>query len=109
MPRKYDVEMLKELAAQPKKKGGRPKKYHTEEERRIADAERHRKATLRARLIAEGKEIPEELRIIRPRRYMSDEDRALARKQQAINTYYRTHEQHKLNGIIYWYRKKIIA
>lgn len=80
MPRKYDIEMLKELAAQPKKKGGRPKKYHTEEERRLKDLERHRIANQRAKFAANGEEIPEELRVKKVRKYASEEERIEADK-----------------------------
>ena len=107
MPRKYDLSLLQELAQRPKSKGGRPRKFATPEQKRAADAEYHRIAYQRAKLLALGEPLPDELKPKKPRKYATDEERACARKQQSLNAYYRTHDTHKLNLVISTMRKKL--
>lgn len=88
--RKYDPSLLQELAQRPKSKGGRPRKFTTPEQKRAADAEYHRIAYQRAKLLALGEPLPEELKPKKPRKYATDEERALARKEYTAE-YERSH------------------
>lgn len=92
MSTKYDKTMLLQLAQQPKSKGGRPRKFATPEEKRAADVEYHRIARLRAKCIAEGKELPDELKLKRIRKYASEEERRQAVKTRT-NEYFQTHKE----------------
>lgn len=107
MPTKYDQTLLLQLAQQPKKKGGRPRKFATPEEKRAADAEYHRIARQRAKLLAQGEALPEELKPKRPRRYTSDEERreATIHRKRTFNA---THKELvNYTNLICRIRKKI--
>lgn len=107
MPIKYDQSQLLQLAQQPKKKGGRPRKFATPEEKRAADAEYHRNAYHRAKLLAEGKELPDELKPKRPRRFATDEERreSIIHRKRLFNANHK--ENNNRVSAIYRLRKKL--
>ena len=108
MPRKYDEELIKQLAQQPPKPpGGRPRKFNTPEEKRAADAESHRIAARRAKLIAQGEPLQDDLKLKRARRFMSDEERIEARHRRDI-AYCSTHtEARGIRDAVYRMRQKM--
>lgn len=81
MSRKYTPEMLEAEITRPKKKGGRPKKYQSEEERKKAITEASKRRYWRKKYAEECKEIPEEY-ALRERSYATDEERRIAQAQR---------------------------
>lgn len=86
-PRKYTPEQLEAEIARPKKKGGRPKKYATEEERRAANAEYANRFYWRKKN-AESFIVDDPTVALRKQMHTTDEERQESHRQQSLRYYY---------------------
>lgn len=92
--RKYTIEQLEAELARPKSKGGRPKKYQTEEERKRANAEYVRRHNHRVKNESQG--IVDETYASRNRTHQTEEDRRIAHCESS-KVYVASHlDQHRL-------------
>ena len=93
--RKYTPEQLQAEVARPKGKGGRPKKYATEEERKAAKNESLRRTRLRKKHIEAGIVLDEYI-APRKRSYATDEERQEGARE-SDRRYVAAHlEEHRL-------------
>jgi hypothetical protein len=94
--RKYDIATLEAEIARPKGKGGRPRKYNTEEERRAARIEYDRRRRARKRNERDGIENDETLALRRAARFASDEERRAAHVRRTTLYNARHPEMHRI-------------
>lgn len=104
--RKYTEEQLQAELDRPRKKGGRPRKYATEEEARAAHHARIMIAQKRARIIAQGGVVPPELMPTRVPRRANDDERKMVRREY-VDRYLAEHaDQCKLAWAATKYKQK---
>jgi hypothetical protein len=86
--RKYTDDAIQAERARPKGRGGRPRKYASEEEKKAARAEAVRRHYWRKKNADCGVEVDGAIAAQRHERYETDEERAAARREQALRQYY---------------------
>ena len=101
--RKYTAEQIQAEIDRPKSKGGRPKKYHTPEEKQEAMRDANRRAYHRKRDIRDGIAIDGAL-VLRKAMYDTDEERHRARILNNIK-YKQSHaDETRLSAIVHYHK-----
>lgn len=102
--RKYTPEILEAEIARPKGRGGRPRKYATEEERKKALNEASKRRYWRQRYTQGCLELPEEY-ALRERSYNTNDERRVAQIHRAIQYHQQHPENHRLSVMVCKYKQ----
>jgi hypothetical protein len=106
MSRKYTPEQIEaemtRLSGPEKKKGGRPRKYATEAEKRRAKTESQIRANRRQKSALLGIEIDEAI-APRQNKYTTDEERRLAQNRRVAEYKRRNPEKTRMNVMVRYY------
>ena len=102
--RKYTPEQIAAEIARPKRKGGRPKKYQTDEERKIANAAARRRVYWRKKI---GDIIADGDIALQRSTFATDEERHESKKAHDRAYVARRIEQRRLTAAAAYYRNTI--